>query len=139
VVAEAYVGKNLVMKRFHARARGRVGRIQKPFSNLTIVVRREVEESRLMGQKVNPIGCASGSTAPGTAAGSPSAEYAKLLHEDFRIREYLRQEPQAGWHQPVVIERPHKKCRVTIYSARPGVVIGKKGADIERLRAPSRR
>lgn len=44
VVAEAYVGKSLVMKRWHARARGRVGRIQKPFSNLTIVV-REVEES----------------------------------------------------------------------------------------------
>lgn len=44
VVVEAYVGKSLVMKRWHARARGRVGKIQKPFSNLTIVV-REVEES----------------------------------------------------------------------------------------------
>ena len=43
VVAEAYVGKNLVMKRFHARARGRMGRIEKPFSQLTVVV-REVEE-----------------------------------------------------------------------------------------------
>jgi large subunit ribosomal protein L22 len=43
VVAEAYVGKNLVMKRFHARARGRMGRIEKPFSQLTVVV-REVQE-----------------------------------------------------------------------------------------------
>lgn len=43
IVAEAYVGKNLVMKRWHARARGRVGRIQKPFSQITIVV-RQVEE-----------------------------------------------------------------------------------------------
>lgn len=43
VVAEAYVGKNLVMKRWHARARGRVGRIEKPFSQITIVV-RQVEE-----------------------------------------------------------------------------------------------
>jgi large subunit ribosomal protein L22 len=44
IVAEAHVGKALVMKRFHARARGRVGRVEKPFSNLTVVV-REVEES----------------------------------------------------------------------------------------------
>ena len=43
IVAEAYVGKNLVMKRFHARARGRMGRIEKPFSQLTVVV-REVQE-----------------------------------------------------------------------------------------------
>jgi small subunit ribosomal protein S3 len=49
------------------------------------------------------------------------------------IREYLKELKQAGVSK-VIIERPHKKCRVTIYSARPGVVIGKKGADIEKLR-----
>jgi large subunit ribosomal protein L22 len=45
VVAEAYVGKNLVMKRFHARARGRMGRIEKPFSQLTVVVREAQEQA----------------------------------------------------------------------------------------------
>jgi predicted RNA-binding protein Jag len=61
-------------------------------------------------------------------------EYAKLLHEDFRIRKYLREELKQAGISKVVIERPHKKCRVTIHTARPGVVIGKKGADIEKLR-----
>ena len=61
VVAEAHVGKKLVMKRFTPRGRGRVGRILKPFSHLTIIVRQvEAAEAKpeedLMGQKVNPIG-----------------------------------------------------------------------------------
>jgi small subunit ribosomal protein S3 len=43
-------------------------------------------------------------------------------------------EPEAGGRVRIIIERPHRKCRVTIHSARPGVVIGKKGADIEKLR-----
>jgi small subunit ribosomal protein S3 len=64
---------------------------------------------------------------------------AKLLHEDFRIREYLMKELKQAAVSKVVIERPHKKCRVSIHSARPGVIIGKKGADIERLRRRLRR
>ncbi len=55
VVAEAYVGKNLVMKRGRPRARGRFGKIMKPFSEITIKV-RQVEEHGLMGNKTNPIG-----------------------------------------------------------------------------------
>jgi hypothetical protein len=50
------------------------------------------------------------------------------------IRSYLKSELKQAGVAKVLIERPHKKCRVTIYSARPGVVIGKKGADIEKLR-----
>jgi small subunit ribosomal protein S3 len=58
-----------------------------------------------------------------------------LLHEDMRMREHiLKQRRQAGIAK-VVIERPHKKCRVTVHTARPGVLIGKKGADIEKLRS----
>ena len=59
VVAQAHVGKGLVIKRFHARGRGRAGKILKPFSHLTIVVREVAGErvrSSPMGQKVNPIG-----------------------------------------------------------------------------------
>ena len=62
-------------------------------------------------------------------------EYGRLLHEDMRMREHiLKQRRQAGIAK-VVIERPHKKCRVTVHTARPGVLIGKKGADIEKLRS----
>ena len=72
VVAEAFVGKNLVMNRFHARARGRASRIEKPFSEITIVV-REVGEAACWVRKSIRSGFASASTAPGTAAGSPTA------------------------------------------------------------------
>jgi large subunit ribosomal protein L22 len=53
VVAEAHVGKSLVMKRFHARARGRSGRVEKPFSNLTVVVRERAEKPEPQGKEKN--------------------------------------------------------------------------------------
>ena len=62
------------------------------------------------------------------------AEYGKLLHEDLNIRSFLQKQLKQAGISRIIIERPHRKCRVTIYSARPGVVIGKKGADIEKLR-----
>src|SRR5204862_443699 len=61
-------------------------------------------------------------------------EYGALLHEDMKIRDELMEALKQAAVSKIVIERPHKKCRVTIHSARPGVVIGKKGADIEKLR-----
>src|ERR1700709_1705654 len=61
-------------------------------------------------------------------------EYGKLLHEDMKIREALMAGLKQAAISKIVIERPHRKCRVNIYSARPGVVIGKKGADIDKLR-----
>jgi small subunit ribosomal protein S3 len=88
-----------------------------------------------MGQKVNPIGFRLGINRTWDSRWfADGAEYSKLLHEDFRIREYLRETLKQAGISRIIIERPHKKCRVTIYSARPGVVIGKKGADIEKLR-----
>ncbi len=62
-------------------------------------------------------------------------EYGKLLQEDIKIREYLSDKLKQAGVSRIVIERPHKKCRITIHSARPGVVIGKKGADIEKLKS----
>jgi len=73
VVAEAYVGKNLTLKRFHARGRGRGSQILKPFSQLTVVVRQVEEEKKPKAawvKKSIPLAFASASTAPGTAAGS---------------------------------------------------------------------
>ena len=79
------------------------------------------------------------STGPGTAAGSPKAQdYGRLLLEDLKIRKYIiKSLPQAAISK-VVIERPAKLCRISIYAARPGVIIGKKGADIEKLQEAAR-
>ena len=57
-----------------------------------------------------------------------------MLHEDIAIRKNLKKRLYQAGVSRIIIERPHKKCRITIYAARPGVVIGKKGADIEKLR-----
>ena len=88
-----------------------------------------------MGQKVNPIGLRLGINRTWDSRWfANKREFGKLLHEDVKIRAYLTKELKQAGVSKVLIERPHKKCRVTIYSARPGVVIGKKGADIEKLR-----
>ena len=89
-----------------------------------------------MGQKINPIGLRLGINRTWDSRWyAGKNEYGKLLHEDVKIREVSAQGAEAGCRrQDHVIERPHKKCRVTIHSARPGVVIGKKGADIDKLR-----
>ena len=60
--------------------------------------------------------------------------YADLLHEDLEIRDFLFKRLSQAGVSKIIIERPAKKARVTIHTARPGVVIGKKGADIEKLR-----
>jgi small subunit ribosomal protein S3 len=88
-----------------------------------------------MGQKVNPIGLRLGINRTWDSRWyANDKNYAGLLHEDLKLRTYLfKKLAQAGISR-VVIERPAKKARVTIHSARPGVVIGKKGADIEKLR-----
>ena len=88
-----------------------------------------------MGQKVNPIGLRLGINRTWDSRWySGKAEYGSLLHEDIKIRDELMKQLKQAAVSHIVIERPHKKCRVTIHSARPGVVIGKKGADIEKLR-----
>jgi len=89
-----------------------------------------------MGQKVNPIGLRLGINRTWDSRWFAKREYADLLHEDFKIRKFLEKRlgQQAGIAR-IIIERPAKKARVTIHSARPGVVIGKKGADIDKLRA----
>src|SRR5687767_7797085 len=88
-----------------------------------------------MGQKVNPIGLRLGINRTWDSRWfAGKGEYAKLMHEDMAIRDALMKQLKQAAVSKIVIERPHRKCRVTIHSARPGVVIGKKGADIEKLR-----
>ena len=88
-----------------------------------------------MGQKVSPNGLRLGINRTWDSRWfANKGEYGKLLHEDIKIRKALMEELKQAAVSKIVIERPHKKCRVTIHSARPGIVIGKKGADIEKLR-----
>ena len=87
-----------------------------------------------MGQKVNPIGLRLGINRTWDSRWYADDQYGGMLHEDIKLREYLFGRLSQAGVSKVVIERPAKKARVTIHSARPGVVIGKKGADIEKLR-----
>ena len=89
-----------------------------------------------MGQKSNPIGLRLQINRTWDSRWyAEGRDYSQLLKEDLEIRKFIVESlPQAAISK-VVIERPAKLCRVSIYAARPGVIIGKKGADIEKLRA----
>jgi small subunit ribosomal protein S3 len=88
-----------------------------------------------MGQKVNPIGLRLGINRTWDSRWyADRGEYGSLLQEDLRIRKFIAKTRRQAGISKVVIERPHRKCRVTIHSARPGILIGKKGSDIEKLR-----
>ena len=87
-----------------------------------------------MGQKTNPIGFRVGINRTWDSRWFAKRDYAGLLHEDLRLRKYLMDRLGQAGISRVVIERPAKRARITIHTARPGVVIGKKGADIEKLR-----
>ena len=88
-----------------------------------------------MGQKVNPIGMRLQVNRTWDSRWyADTKDYGDLLLEDLRMREFIKKECAQAGVARIIIERPHKKCRVTIHTARPGVIIGKKGADIEVLR-----
>ena len=88
-----------------------------------------------MGQKINPVGLRLQVNRTWESRWfANSKEYGDLLHEDIEIRKFIKKNCAQSGISRVIIERPHKKCRVTIYAARPGVIIGKKGADIETLK-----
>ena len=88
-----------------------------------------------MGQKVNPIGMRLQVNRTWDSRWyADDKDYGNLLLEDLKIRDFIHKEAKQAGVSRVIIERPHKKCRVTIHAARPGVIIGRKGADIETLR-----
>ncbi|MFD1008172.1 30S ribosomal protein S3 [Oceanisphaera ostreae] len=88
-----------------------------------------------MGQKVHPNGIRLGITKPFNSTWFASTkDFADFLHSDFQVRQYLNEELKSASVSRIVIERPAKSIRVTIHTARPGVVIGKKGEDVEKLR-----
>ncbi|MFV2033713.1 MAG: 30S ribosomal protein S3 [Halocynthiibacter sp.] len=88
-----------------------------------------------MGQKVNPIGMRLQVNRTWDSRWyANTKDYGNLLLEDLKIRDFIKSDCKQAGVSRVIIERPHKKCRVTVHTARPGVIIGKKGADIENLR-----
>ncbi len=88
-----------------------------------------------MGNKVNPIGMRLQVNRTWDSRWyADTKDFGDLLLEDIRIREFIHKDAKQAGISKVIIERPHKKCRVTVHAARPGVIIGKKGADIEVLR-----
>ena len=87
-----------------------------------------------MGQKVHPAGLRLGINRTWDSRWFARRDYSTLLHEDLRLRKFLNERLLQAGVSRIVIERAAKKTRITIHTARPGVVIGKKGADIEKLR-----
>jgi len=93
-----------------------------------------------MGQKIHPTGFRLSVTRNWSSRWYASGStYAGMLAEDIKVREYLKKKLKGASVGRVIIERPAKNARVTVYSARPGVVIGKKGEDIEVLKADLQR
>ena len=88
-----------------------------------------------MGQKVHPTGFRLGiSTEYASKWYAGNKDYSSYLLEDYRIRKYLKKQLENASVSKIVIERPTKEAVVNIYTSRPGIVIGKKGEDIEKFR-----
>ena len=88
-----------------------------------------------MGQKVNPIGLRLGINRGWDSVWfSKKREFGKLLIEDYKIREYVKKNVVNSGVSQVLIERTSKKCIISIYTSRPGFVIGKKGSDIDKIK-----
>ena len=87
-----------------------------------------------MGQKTNPIGLRLGINRSWESRWFSEKDYSKLLQEDIVLRKFLFKNLSSAGISKILIERPAKLARITLYTSRPGVIIGKKGSDIEKLK-----
>lgn len=87
-----------------------------------------------MGQKVNPIGFRLGVIRTWDSRWYAEADYAKLLHEDLKLRNFLKKRLYNSGVSKIEVERAANKAKINIYTARPGLIIGKKGAEVETLK-----
>ncbi len=87
-----------------------------------------------MGQKTHPIGFRLGSTRTWSSRWFATKNYAALLHEDVKIRRYIKDQLYHAGIARIDIERSANRARITIATARPGIIIGRKGAEVERLK-----
>jgi len=88
-----------------------------------------------MGQKVNPIGFRLGITRTWDSRWFAKREYGKLIHEDIKLRRFLKEKLFGAGIAKIEIERAANKVKINVHTARPGIVIGKKGAGVEQLKA----
>lgn len=87
-----------------------------------------------MGQKVHPIGFRLGVVRTWSSKWYSEADYSKLLHEDIKLRDYLKKRLHHAGISKIEIERAASKAKLNIFAARPGIIIGKKGAEVEALK-----
>ena len=87
-----------------------------------------------MGQKINPIGFRLGITKTWDSKWYAEADYAKLLHEDLAIRKFLKKRLYSSGVSKIEIERAANKTKINIFTARPGLIIGKKGTEVETIK-----
>ena len=87
-----------------------------------------------MGQKTNPIGLRLGIIKSWESRWFSEKNYSGLLQEDINLRRFLMKRLNSAGISKIVIERPAKLANITLYTSRPGVIIGKKGSDIEKLK-----
>ena len=87
-----------------------------------------------MGQKVHPYGFRLGYNKTWKSRWFAKKDYAELLHEDLELKKRLKKQLQSAGVSSIEVERPGNKLRITIFTARPGIIIGRKGAEIEKLK-----
>ena len=88
-----------------------------------------------MGQKIHPIGFRLGTTRTWSSRWFASKEYANLLHEDVKIRRYIKDALYHAGISRIDVERSANRARITVHTARPGIIIGRKGAEVEKLKS----
>ena len=87
-----------------------------------------------MGQKINPNGLRLGINKTWSSRWYSKNDYAKFIHEDLKIKAYIEKKLESASISKIVLERAAKKLRITLYSSKPGIIIGKRGSDIESLK-----
>ena len=140
VVSKATVDEGPTMKRWRPRAQGRATRINKRTSHITLVVQPADEDHEdegtegLMGQKINPNGFRLGISTDHKSRWYADKLYKSYVGEDVAIRRLLSKGMERAGISKVEIERTRDRVRVDIHTARPGIVIGRRGAEADRLR-----
>ena len=87
-----------------------------------------------MGQKTHPVGFRLGATRTWSSRWFATKGYAALLHEDVKIRRYIKQALYHAGISRIDIERSANRARISIHTARPGIIIGRKGSEVEKLK-----
>src|SRR5699024_1579578 len=132
-VSSVYVDEGITLKRFRPRAQGSAGKINKRTSHITVVV-SEKKEGLALGQKINSTSFRVGNIKDWESKRYADKEYSTLLHEDIKIREFLDDKLASASVSSVEIERAANRVNITIHTGKPGMVIGKGGSEVEKLR-----